>query len=100
MASGGDGPWAVAVMWSLAGVVFVFVLLRIYTRAIVVTSFGVDDHVYNLAFVRRLLQLLGLTANVFSTAVTPDSLYHLHHRFVIVWFRAKHDRHQKSGRSQ
>ncbi|KAH6898040.1 hypothetical protein B0T10DRAFT_525463 [Thelonectria olida] len=50
MPSGGDGPWAVAVMWSLAGVVFVFVLLRIYTRAIVVTSFGIDDHVYNLAF--------------------------------------------------
>ena len=47
----GDAPWAVSTMWSLAGVTFIFVVLRIYTRAVVVKSYGIDDHVYNLAFV-------------------------------------------------
>ncbi|KAF5007139.1 hypothetical protein FDECE_6525 [Fusarium decemcellulare] len=50
MAMGGDGPWAIAVMWSLTAVTAVFVVLRIYTRIWVVKSFGIDDHVYNLAF--------------------------------------------------
>lgn len=51
MAIKGDGLWTVAVMWSLTAVTFIFVLLRIYTRVGVVKSFGIDDHVYNLAFV-------------------------------------------------
>lgn len=51
MAMGGDGPWAIGVMWALTVVVFIFVLLRVYTRVVVVQSFGVDDHVFNLAFV-------------------------------------------------
>ncbi|KAH8657362.1 hypothetical protein BGZ61DRAFT_371278 [Ilyonectria robusta] len=51
MAIKGDGLWTVAVMWSLTAVTFVFVVLRIYTRVGVVKSFGIDDHVYNLAFV-------------------------------------------------
>ncbi|KAH7121707.1 hypothetical protein EDB81DRAFT_861572 [Dactylonectria macrodidyma] len=50
MAMGGDGPWAITVMWSLTAVTLIFVVLRIYTRVWVVKSFGVDDHVYNLAF--------------------------------------------------
>ncbi|KAM0317300.1 hypothetical protein ACHAPQ_011072 [Fusarium lateritium] len=50
MAIGGDGPWVIAVMWSLTAISIVFVALRIYTRVVVVKSFGVDDHVYNLAF--------------------------------------------------
>lgn len=51
MAMGGDGPWAIGVMWALTVVVFIFVVLRVYTRVVVVQSFGVDDHVFNLAFV-------------------------------------------------
>ncbi|KAG4269115.1 hypothetical protein FPRO04_12238 [Fusarium proliferatum] len=51
MAMGGDGPWAIGVMWALTVVVFIFVVLRVYTRVFVVQSFGVDDHVFNLAFV-------------------------------------------------
>ncbi|KAF4974592.1 hypothetical protein FZEAL_8519 [Fusarium zealandicum] len=47
---GGDGPWAISVMWSLTAVTSIFVVLRIYTRVVVVKSFGIDDHVYNLAF--------------------------------------------------
>lgn len=56
MAIGGDGPWVVTVMWSLTAIGFVFVALRIYTRVTVVRSFGVDDHVYNLAFVGNSLK--------------------------------------------
>jgi hypothetical protein len=31
----------------------VFVALRAYTRIVVVRSYGIDDHVYNFAFVSR-----------------------------------------------
>ncbi|KAF5645100.1 integral membrane protein pth11 [Fusarium sp. NRRL 52700] len=51
MAMGGDGPWAIGVMWALTVVVFIFVVLRVYTRVVIVHSYGVDDHVFNLAFV-------------------------------------------------
>ena len=51
MAMGGEGPWAITVMWIVTAPAFVFVVLRTYTRAAVVQSFGVDDHVYNFAFV-------------------------------------------------
>lgn len=61
MAIGGDGPWVVAAMWSLAAIGFVFVALRIYTRVNVVRSFGVDDHVYNIAFVSNTLKWLHST---------------------------------------
>jgi hypothetical protein len=51
MAMGGDGPWAIGVMWALTVGVFIFVVLRVYTRVVVVKTFGIDDHVFNLAFV-------------------------------------------------
>ncbi|GAB1319258.1 Integral membrane protein pth11 [Madurella fahalii] len=54
MAMGGDGPWAVAVMWIVTILTFIFVLLRVYTRALVVQNYGIDDHVYNFAFVLLL----------------------------------------------
>lgn len=56
----GDGPWAVAVMWAVVAVTLVFVVLRIYTRAVVVASYGIDDHVYNLAFVSSPSSLRGV----------------------------------------
>ncbi|KAM0547822.1 hypothetical protein ACHAPJ_010168 [Fusarium lateritium] len=62
MAVGGDGPWVIAVMWTLTAVAFVFVLLRVYTGVVVVKSFGIDDHVYNLAFVFLLLYTIFATA--------------------------------------
>ena len=52
MAMGGDGPWAIGVMWALTAAVFTFVVLRVYTRVVVVKSFGIDDHVFIVAFVR------------------------------------------------
>ncbi|KAI5465272.1 hypothetical protein BGZ63DRAFT_410941 [Mariannaea sp. PMI_226] len=63
MPSGGDGPWAVAVMWALTAVVFIFVLLRIYTRVVVVTSYGMDDHLYNLAFILLLFYTIFTTVS-------------------------------------
>ncbi|KAI0424297.1 hypothetical protein F5Y09DRAFT_353589 [Xylaria sp. FL1042] len=37
-------------LWALAGVTFIFVLLRLYTRIIVLKMCGTDDHCYNEAF--------------------------------------------------
>ncbi|KAI1880833.1 hypothetical protein JX265_001073 [Neoarthrinium moseri] len=50
MAYNGAGREAVTNMWILTAVTLIFVALRIYTRVWVVRSFGVDDHVYNIAF--------------------------------------------------
>ncbi|KAF5002153.1 hypothetical protein FDECE_10715 [Fusarium decemcellulare] len=55
MAMGGDGPWAVAVMWALTALVLFFVVLRIHARATIIKSYGIDDHVYFVAFVFLLL---------------------------------------------
>jgi hypothetical protein len=54
MAMGGDAPWAMAVMWLMCSLAFLFLCLRLYTRIVCVTSYGIDDHVYVVAFVRAL----------------------------------------------
>ncbi|KAF4446713.1 hypothetical protein F53441_9646 [Fusarium austroafricanum] len=64
MAVKGDGPWVIGTMWALTVVAFVFVILRTYTRIFVVKSFGIDDHVYNLAFVCLLLDTIFTTVAV------------------------------------
>ncbi|KAI1772200.1 hypothetical protein F4818DRAFT_454079 [Hypoxylon cercidicola] len=55
MAMEGDGKMTVVTMWTLTAVTLVFVILRTYTRVVVVCSYGIDDHVYALAFVFLLL---------------------------------------------
>jgi hypothetical protein len=47
----GDAPWALGVMWMLAALVFFFLMLRLYTRIVCLASYGVDDHVYLVAFI-------------------------------------------------
>ena len=42
---------AIGAIWGLAGVTFLFVLLRLYTRVISLQSYGMDDYFYNAAFV-------------------------------------------------
>ncbi len=42
---------ALVTLWALAGVTFMFVLLRLYTRIKVLKMYGMDDHCYNAAFV-------------------------------------------------
>ncbi|KAK4149178.1 hypothetical protein C8A00DRAFT_47148 [Chaetomidium leptoderma] len=50
MVLGGQGPWAITVMWLVTVVAFVFVALRHYTRRVLVQNVAIDDHVYNFAF--------------------------------------------------
>ena len=57
----GDAPWALGVMWFLAGVVFFFLILRLYTRIVCLASYGIDDHVYIVAFIFLVI------FNVFTT---------------------------------
>ncbi|KAH6856277.1 hypothetical protein B0I37DRAFT_351358 [Chaetomium sp. MPI-CAGE-AT-0009] len=66
MAMGGHGPWAISVMWIVTIVTFVFVILRAYTRIRVVQSYGLDDHVYNFAF---------LLLVCYTTATTVSAHY-------------------------
>ncbi len=91
MAMGGEGPRAITVMWIVTALAFVFVVLRTYTRAVVVQSFGVDDHVYNFAFVsqtrpdapRCLLTLLRVPGS-------PCLLHGRDNRLGTLWIRSEH----------
>lgn len=51
MALGGDGPYMVAVLWSLTGLILFFLFLRLYTRIVCVAAYGIDDHFYVLTCV-------------------------------------------------
>lgn len=46
---GGKAPMAMALMWSMTALTTVFVVLRTYTRAVLVRQIGADDHVYVLS---------------------------------------------------
>ncbi|KAI0601997.1 hypothetical protein F4775DRAFT_588816 [Biscogniauxia sp. FL1348] len=48
---GGEGPYCVAVLWSLTALVFVFLVLRAYARIFSLATYGVDDHFYALSFI-------------------------------------------------
>ncbi|KAK8079299.1 hypothetical protein PG994_003106 [Apiospora phragmitis] len=50
MAADDQGPRLMAVLWALTAIVFLFLLMRIYTRVICVASYGVDDHFFLIAF--------------------------------------------------
>jgi hypothetical protein len=47
----GKGVRAIAVMWAMTFISFILVPLRFYTRVYIVKALGVDDHVFNLAWV-------------------------------------------------
>lgn len=55
MALHGDAIWAMGVMWMLVGIVFLLLVLRLYTRIVCLASYGMDDHVYCVAFVFLLV---------------------------------------------
>ncbi|KAJ5226692.1 uncharacterized protein N7469_006698 [Penicillium citrinum] len=57
----GKGVRAVAVMWFMTFLSLIFVPLRMYTRIYIVKAVGIDDHVYNLAWVFLLLYTVFLT---------------------------------------
>ncbi|RKL38046.1 hypothetical protein BFJ72_g7508 [Fusarium proliferatum] len=64
MAIKGEGPWVIGAMWALTVVALVFVVLRAYTRIFIVKSLGIDDHVYNLAWIFLLLDTVFTTVAV------------------------------------
>ncbi|KAK6836101.1 hypothetical protein PG987_006596 [Apiospora arundinis] len=49
MVADDQGPRLMAVLWALTAIVFIFLLLRTYTRVICVASYGVDDHFFLIA---------------------------------------------------
>lgn len=49
----GNAPQTLAALWCLVAVALVFVLLRLYTRYKVIDAIGIDDHLFNVAFVSR-----------------------------------------------
>lgn len=51
MGLAGDAPWALGIMWFLTALVFFFLMLRLYTRLFCLASYGIDDHIYAVAFV-------------------------------------------------
>ncbi|GAB1315542.1 hypothetical protein MFIFM68171_05752 [Madurella fahalii] len=51
----GDGPWALGVMWLMVALVFLLMMLRLYTRIVCLASYGIDDHIYVVAFVFLLI---------------------------------------------
>ncbi|KAK6212556.1 hypothetical protein LQW54_005141 [Pestalotiopsis sp. IQ-011] len=61
MAYGGDATQAITAMWILTVLTLVFVVLRTYTRAFVVKAYGIDDHVYNFAFLLLLCYVIFIT---------------------------------------
>lgn len=49
----GNAPETLAALWCLVAVALVFVLLRLYTRYKVIDAIGIDDHLFNVAFVSK-----------------------------------------------
>lgn len=58
----GKGICAIAVMWAMTLISFILVPLRLYTRIYIVKALGVDDHVFNLAWVGFLSHSINKTA--------------------------------------
>lgn len=54
MAISDNASTALAIMWMMAGVVFVLVILRVYTRVVYLAAYGIDDWIYVAAFVSSL----------------------------------------------
>ncbi|KAB8073589.1 hypothetical protein BDV29DRAFT_201746 [Aspergillus leporis] len=57
----GQGIKAIAVMWVMVFLSFIFVPLRLYTRIFVLKALGLDDHVFNLGWVFLLLYTIFTT---------------------------------------
>ncbi|CAP66972.1 uncharacterized protein PODANS_4_5490 [Podospora anserina S mat+] len=51
----GDAVWALGVMWFLCTLVFLLMCLRLYTRIVCLSSYGLDDHIYIVAFIFLLI---------------------------------------------
>ncbi|KAH8660612.1 hypothetical protein BX600DRAFT_383542 [Xylariales sp. PMI_506] len=83
---GGDGEWLIAFSWSTTGIAALCFVLRLYTRVVVVKSYGWDDTIYNLSFVLLL---------ACTTMVHISTLYGLGQNQAAIWDDS-HDRLTKA----
>lgn len=83
---------ALAIMWSLTAITLVFVVLRFYTRAIVLRQVGWDDHIFVLSGVSPCLSLRqSLPRQLTRLPADFTSLLHdIHQRVGDLWLRASH----------
>ncbi|KAK8052413.1 hypothetical protein PG993_003798 [Apiospora rasikravindrae] len=51
LAMSGDGPQAMAFVWIMFGILTLFLLLRLYTRVVLLAALGNDDYLYIAAYV-------------------------------------------------
>ncbi|CAN8100113.1 unnamed protein product [Discula destructiva] len=58
---GGSAFWVLGLLWSLGAVTLAFVLLRLYTRLMVVQSYGLDDDFFNAAFTMLIIYCVMIT---------------------------------------
>lgn len=67
----GNAPQTLAALWCLVVVALVFVLLRLYTRYKVIDAIGIDDHLFNVAFVSPIGSRLSV--ETFLDSLCTDS---------------------------
>ena len=48
---GGEGPYCISVLWGLTALLFVVLIIRIYTRVVCVASYGIDDTFFVITIV-------------------------------------------------
>ncbi|KAK5651804.1 hypothetical protein OQA88_11672 [Cercophora sp. LCS_1] len=71
----GEAPWALGVMWTLAALVFLLLVLRLYTRIVCLASYGLDDHVYLVAFVFLLIfTIFTHISGLYGFGRTPEEI--------------------------
>lgn len=72
---GGEAPWALGVMWMLAAMVFLLLVLRLYTRIVCLASYGIDDHVYLIAFIFLLIfTIFTHISGLYGFGQTPEEI--------------------------
>ncbi|KAK1757985.1 hypothetical protein QBC47DRAFT_131799 [Echria macrotheca] len=80
MGLGGEAPWALGVMWMLAGLVLFLLVLRLYTRIVCLASYGIDDHVYIVAFVFLLIfTIFTHISGLYGFGQTPEEIGNIDH---------------------
>ena len=92
---GGKAPMALAIMWSLVAVTWVFVILRLYTRIFIVQSVGPDDHTYWLSGVR--VCCIGIVFHrliTFCAGINP-TIYRLCTHSEPAWLWTPHAEHRR-----
>lgn len=58
---GGEGPYCISVLWGLTALLFVVLIIRIYTRVVCVASYGIDDTFFVITIVSQGLSYLPQT---------------------------------------